>query len=315
MAASESPHPVVQELLDQIEEAPLFSTVGPEKAREIHSDLQPDVDGPDVHDVADRTVPGYRDGPEVPIRIYRPDSDGPTPTVIYFHGGGFVLGELDDYDIVCRHLTNKLEATVVSVDYRLAPENPFPAAVEDAYAATKWTADNLDQLNSTGDLVVAGDSAGGNLSTVVSLMARDLDGPVIDYQVLIYPVVAANDDRDSYRKYDDGYVLDREDIEWFNECYYQSPIQMANTYASPLTARNLSELPPATVITAGFDPLRDQGLAYAERLQDAGVPVTIRNYEDMVHSFFTLLEGPFELDAAHKAIENVAEDVSSSLES
>ncbi len=322
MEAAAEPHPDVQEVLAQLEEfdvTPLRQH-GAEGARDIFANLRPDVDGPDVGDVEDRTVPGFQDAPDVSVRIYTPESAGPFPTMVYSHGGGFVIGDVETHDIVCRYLTNELESVVVSVDYRLAPENPFPAAVEDSFAATQWAAANADTLDSTGELVVGGDSAGGNLAAAVSLMARDwadhedVDAPEIDYQVLVYPVVSRSDDWESMERFGQGYFLDERDMAWFHESYWPNPIHEANPYASPLEAKDLSGLPPATVITAGFDPLRDQGGAYADALEAAGNDVVYRNYDDMIHGFFSMQEGLAALDTAAEALEAVADDVHAALD-
>jgi acetyl esterase len=322
MQAAAEPHPDVQEVLAQLEEfdvTPLRQH-GPEGARELFANMRPDVDGPAVGDVEDRTVPGFQDGPEVPVRIYTPEADGPYPTMVYYHGGGFVIGDVETHDIVCRYLTNELGAVVVSVDYRLAPEHPFPAAVEDAFAATQWAAANEEALDSTGDLVVGGDSAGGNLAAAVSLMARDfaeyddVDAPDVDYQVLVYPVVSRSDDWESMEQFGQGYFLDERDMEWFHDSYRPNPVHDANPYCNPLEASDLSGLPPATVLTAGFDPLRDQGGAYAEALEAAGTEVTYRNYDDMIHGFFSMQEGLAALDTAAEALDAVSDDVHAALD-
>ncbi|WP_159900149.1 alpha/beta hydrolase [Salinirussus salinus] len=313
--AADEPHPDVQDVLAEIEEFGVLplNQYGAEGAREVYSELQPDVDGPGVSEVEDRTVPGYDGGPEVPVRIYRPEGEGPFPTVVFYHGGGFVIGDLESHDITCRYLANETGSVVVAVDYRLAPEHPFPAAVEDCYAATVWAA-GAEDLDGDGNLAVMGDSAGGNLAAAVSLMARDLDGPDIDRQVLVYPATSRSDDWPSMTKFGEGYFLQAEDMDWFHDSYVPNEVHEANPYANPLEAADLSGLPPATVITAGFDPLRDQGAAYAEALAEAGVGVEYRNYEEMIHGFFTMLEGMAELDDAHAALGGVAEDLDDSFE-
>jgi acetyl esterase len=313
--AADEPHPDVQDVLAEIEEFDVLplNQYGAEGAREVYSELQPDVDGPDVSEVEDRTVPGYDGGPDVPVRIYRPEGEGPFPTVVFYHGGGFVIGDLESHDITCRYLANETGSVVVAVDYRLAPEHPFPAAVEDCYAATVWAA-GAEDLDGDGNLAVMGDSAGGNLAAAVSLMARDLDGPDIDRQVLVYPATSRSDDWPSMTEFGEGYFLQAEDMDWFHDSYIPNEVHEANPYANPLEAANLSGLPPATVITAGFDPLRDQGAAYAEALAEAGVGVEYRNYEEMIHGFFTMLEGMAELDDAHAALGGVAEDLDDSFE-
>jgi acetyl esterase len=310
---ADEPHPEVQSVLEMVEAADVLPLhqYGPEGAREVTREMRPDVDGPEVGDVTDRTVPGPENGTEVPIRIYRPrgEGEGPFPTVVFFHGGGYVIGDLDSHDVPCRHLVNESGCVVVAVDYRLAPEHPFPAAVEDAHAALEWVAANPDEVGGDGRLAVMGDSAGGNLAAVVSLMARDRDGPEIDRQVLVYPAVSPREDWPSRENNAEGYYLEESDMEWFGDCYYGSDVHEANPYAFPLVACSHADLPPATVLTAGFDPLRDEGVAYAEALSEAGVPVEHRNYGGMIHGFFTMLAGPVELDRAHEAVADVAGDL------
>jgi len=308
---ADEPHPQVQSVLETVEEADVLplNQYGPEGAREVSRQMRPDVDGPEVGDVTDRTVPGPEGGEAVPVRTYRPEGEGPFPTVVFFHGGGYVIGDLDSHDVPCRHLVAESGCGVVAVDYRLAPEHPFPAAVEDAYAALEWVAANPGTVDGDGRLAVMGDSAGGNLAAVVSLMARDREGPDIDRQVLVYPAVSPREDWSSRVENAEGYYLEEPDMEWFGDCYYGSDVHEANPYAFPLVACSHADLPPATVLTAGFDPLRDEGVAYAEALEDAGVPVEHRNYEDAIHGFFTMLAPPADLDRAHEAVADVAADL------
>nr|WP_233265228.1 alpha/beta hydrolase [Halomarina oriensis] len=259
---------------------------------------------PAVGATEDRTISGP-DG-DLPVRVYRPEGEGPFPTVVFFHGGGFVLGSIGGHDRFCRHLTRASDCVVVSVDYRLAPEHPFPAAVEDAYAAVEWAADSRAALDSDGRLAVAGDSAGGNLAAVVSLLAAERDGPNIDYQALLYPGVGMTGERDSEKHV--GIVLLEEDLEWFRESYFGSDLTLRNPYADPYQAEDLSGVAPATVITAGYDPLRDGGKAYAERLVAAGVPVRFDNYDDMIHGFASA-PGANGIDRAMEAVEQIADDL------
>jgi len=305
-------HPLVEESLELRQELPKLNELGPEGAREQLGAITADPGEPAVGEVTDETIPGPAGA--VPVRAYRPEGEPPFPTLAYFHGGGWVVGDLDTHDRTCRTLTNAADCLVVSVDYRLAPENPFPAAVEDAYAAAEWLAENADEFGGDpGRLAVAGDSAGANLAAVVSLMARDFGGPGIDHQVLVYPVV---DDEvyESSRENAEGFGLDGEVGEWFDECYVASEVHRGNPYLYPMKARDHSGLPRATVLTAEFDPLRDEGIAYAERLAEAGVRVTQRNYEGMIHGFFSMLQEPFDLDAAHDAMDLVADDLAESFD-
>jgi len=260
---------------------------------------------PAVGRTVERSIPGP-DG-DLPIRIYRPHGDGPFPTVVFFHGGGYVLGSLESHDLLCRHLARESGAVVVAVDYRLAPEHPFPAAVEDAYAAVEWAAANPDALASDGNLAVVGDRAGGALAAVAALMAAEKNGPDIDHQALLYPGVGIERDQQSVREHA-GRVLSEDDLEWFRECYFGSEVHERNPYADPTNACDLSGVPPATVVTAGFDPLRDGGVAYAEQLEADGVPVRHVEYDDMIHGFATMLSSP-DLDRAHEAIADVAGDL------
>lgn len=258
-------------------------------------------DPPTVGATTDGPIPGP-DG-ELPVRLYRPDAPAPYPTVVFFHGGGFVLGSLGTHDWLCRQLTRKTGAVVISVDYRLAPEHPFPAAVEDAYAATQWAADNPDRLASDGTLAVAGDSAGGNLAAVVALMARDRGEPDIDYQALFYPGVGIRKDQESVRE-NDGIVLSVADLEWFESCYYDGEIHQRNPYADPANACDFAGVASATVVTAGFDPLRDGAIAFADQLAADGVDVTHRHYPEMIHGFAT---SP-GIDRAETVVGDVATD-------
>ncbi len=242
----------------------------------------------DVHAVENRTIPGPAG--EIPVRIYTPEGAGPFPVLVYFHGGGWTIGTLDSHDGVCRSLTNQAQCIVVSVDYRLAPEHKFPAAVEDAYAATVWVAQNAASIHGSPDrIAVGGDSAGGNLAAVVSQMARDKDGPKLVYQLLVYP---ATDyfipGTASIRENGEGYFLTYDSMVWFWNHYATSEEDSFNPLMAPLRAKDFHNLPPALVITAEYDPLRDEGEMYAAKLQEAGVTVTSTRYNGMIHGFFSM---------------------------
>lgn len=240
-----------------------------------------------IADVSDRTIPGPAG--EIPVRIYRPARDGVRPVLVYFHGGGWVLGSLKTHDGVCRALANAADCVIVSVDYRLAPECPYPAAPDDCYAATAWVAANAASIGADGArLAIGGDSAGGNLTAVVALMARDRGGPAIRFQLLVYPVTDFSFETASYRDNAEGYLLTTGDMRWFWNHYLRDEAAGAHGFASPLRAESLKGLPPALVITAEFDPLRDEGEAYARRLQEAGVPTTLSRYDGMIHGFFSM---------------------------
>ncbi|GAA1337148.1 alpha/beta hydrolase [Saccharothrix algeriensis] len=248
-----------------------------------------------VESVVDRTVPGP--AAEIPVRVYTPHGDGPFPVLVWYHGGGWVLGSLDENDATCRALCNAVGVVVVSVDYRLAPEHRYPAAVEDAYAALTWVAAHGAEIGADGRVAVGGESAGGNLAAVVSLMARDHDGPAISLQLLATPVTAPPSDRPSYVDYGQGHFLDRESMEWFFRQYPRDPSDLDDPYLAPLAASHLGGLPPALVMTAEYDPLRDEAEEYAHRLLDAGVPVTLLRYEGQIHGFFALLVDQLSVSA------------------
>jgi acetyl esterase len=241
-----------------------------------------------VAKVEEMTIPGPAG--EIPIRVYWPEEDGPLPVVVYYHGGGWVIGDLDTSDSLCRLLANGASAVVVSVDYRLAPEHPFPAAVDDSYAALEWVSENAAKLNADPSrIAVGGSSAGGNLAAAVALAARDRGGPGLAHQVLIYPATNLFElNTESHRNFANDYGLTREHVEFFRESYLPEAQDRRNPYASPLLAESLEGLPPATVITAGFDVLRDEGIAYAERLEAAGVPAAAVNYPTMIHGFVAM---------------------------
>ena len=264
-------------------------------------------DPPSVGATESVSIPGPAG--DLDARLYLPTGDPPFPTVVFFHGGGFVLGSVETHDWLCRHLTRESGCAVLSVEYRLAPEHPFPAAVEDAYAAVEWAAESTDRLRGTGDLAVAGDSAGGNLAAVTALMAAERDGPEVAHQALLYPGIGFDPEQASVREHG-GIVLSRADIEWFSESYYGNDVHRRNPYADPINAGDLSGVAPATVVTAGFDPLRDGGRAYAERLVADGVATRYENYPAMVHGFMTMED----VDRAREAIAAVGDDLAGALD-
>lgn len=227
-------------------------------------------------------------GPEgnIPVRIYRPEGDGPFPMLVFFHGGGWVICDLDTHDGICRSLANGANCVVVSVDYRLAPEHKFPAAPEDCYAATQWVVEHAAELHGDASLVaIGGDSAGGNLTAVISQMARDRGGPPLVFQLLIYPATDFRMQTASIEENAEGYFLTKDDMIWFMNHYLNNADEKTNPLASPLLAKDLSGLPPALVITAQYDPLRDEGELYGRKLREAGVPVTISRYDGVIHGF------------------------------
>ena len=238
----------------------------------------------------------------IPVRVYTPAGKEKKPGLVFFHGGGFVICDLDSHDTTCRELATGADCVVVSVDYRLAPEAKFPAAPEDCFAATQWTAREADHLGIDVDrIAVAGDSAGGNLAAVVALMCRDQGGPDLVHQLLIYPVTDHGFETESYQKNGEGYFLTRDMMRWFWHHYLETDADGANPLASPLRAPNLSDLPDATVLTAEYDPLRDEGRAYSEKLQKAGIRVDYTDYPGVFHGFFAMTS---ELPRARQALED-----------
>ncbi|WP_432882136.1 alpha/beta hydrolase [Kribbella sp. CA-245084] len=233
-----------------------------------------------VHSVEDVTTD---DG--LPLRVYRPDLEGPLPTLVYFFGGGWTLGSIDTADGISRKLANAVPCQVVTVGYRLAPEHPFPTAVHDCHKATQWIAaqPQVDPAR----LVVGGDSAGGNLAAAVTLLARD-NGPALAGQLLVYPNTLYGSDTISMRNGTDPYLFNNTSVGWYWKHYLSDPADGQNPLASPLLAESHADLPPALVITAEYDPLRDEGEYYAEKLHAAGVPTTLSRYSGMVHGFFAM---------------------------
>tara|TARA_B110000196_G_scaffold238725_1_gene207186 strand:+ start:2292 stop:3209 length:918 start_codon:yes stop_codon:yes gene_type:complete len=261
--------------------------------------------GAEMAEVVDRVIPGP-DGSDLPIRSYRPYGAGERPpVVVYLHGGGWTIGDLQTHDEPCRALAAGTGAVVVSVDYRLAPEHPFPAAVDDAYAAACFVAGNAEDLGVDADrLVVAGDSAGGNLAAVVSLLARDRSGPTIALQVLIYPAVDFDFDSGRWPSLEEnatGYFLHLETMRWFADCYGGTGLLAGDPSAAPIRATDHSGLPPVHVSVAGFDPLRDEGLGYAEALAGAGVPVTLCRHDAQVHGYWHFAPSVESSGAAREA--------------
>jgi acetyl esterase len=254
-----------------------------------------------VAQVDTRLVPGPVQ--PLPVRVYRPSLEQDLPALVFFHGGGFVVCNLDTHDRLCRNLANASGCVVVSVDYRLAPEHTFPAAAEDAYSATRYVAEHAAEFGVDATrIAVGGDSAGGNLAAVVALMARDRGGPPLTYQLLIYPLTDWVDTSPSMQEYGENHFLSHAVMGWFADCYVPSAGDRRTPYASPWYA-DLAGLPPAMVITGECDPLRDQAEAYARKLQNAGVSVVQKRYEGMIHPFFSL---PAIIDPARVAIGDAA---------
>jgi acetyl esterase len=309
---ADSLDPQAAALIEELDSgiAPPSSTLSVDTGRRLLEELFSVVDPEPVGETADVEIQGPN-GP-ISLRIYAPDRDGPAPVLAFFHGGGWVRGSIDAYDGLCRRLTNRVGSVVVSVGYRRAPEHPFPAGLEDCYAATEWAATHAGDLGGDPDRVaVGGDSAGGNLAAAVALAARDRDGPDLSHQLLVYPAVNPPSVRwfESYDENGTGYFLEMDSVEWYLEQYCR-PADVGNAYAFPLRARELSGLPAATVVTAGYDPLVEEGAAYADRLEAAGVEATRLHYPAQIHGFCSLYE---HIDEGKAAIDDAAEAVRASL--
>jgi acetyl esterase/lipase len=279
-------HPEAQQLLAALEAAglPPFEHMTVPQAREATKgfiDLQGE---PEEIATGDRTIPGPAG--EIPVRVYTPAGEGPKPVIVYFHGGGWVIGELDTVDNPLRRIANRTGAVVVSVDYRLAPEHRYPAAFDDSYAATAWVAEHAAELGGDPErIAVSGDSAGGNLAAAVAIAARDRQGPRLAAQLLIYPVTDFDFTAESYEQNGEGYLLTKGSMQWFWAHYLGAQDLGKDPYACPARADDLAGLPPAFIATAEFDPLRDEGEAYAANLRIAGVDVTAKRYDGMLHGF------------------------------
>jgi acetyl esterase/lipase len=294
-----SVHPQAQQVLDgkaALGIPPLWE-LSPDQGRAVvEANGEVIGAGPDVASVRDITIPSAAGG--MPARVYSPSSSAPG-VVVYYHGGGWVVGSLNSWDACCRSLAVASGCDVVSVEYRLAPEHVFPAATDDAFEALTWVA-SPDGPAAGRPIVVAGDSAGGNLALVSALRARDGGGPALALQLLVYPVADSDLDRRSYHEYDgDEFIVNRGDMVWFWDHYAPDPAVRVNPHASPLRAADLSGLPPAYVITAEHDPLRDEGFDCADRLRAARVPVEHRHFGSQIHGFFTFVN---VLDDADRAV-------------
>jgi acetyl esterase len=272
---------------------PPYETLSPSEARELYLQARfvTNPEPPELKSVQPLAIPAPHG--LIPARVYTPmtlrATNGLAPCLVFFHGGGWVIGDLDSHDVACRKLADEGQLIVIAVDYRLAPEHKFPAAVDDAIAATKWIADNAKRLGvDASRLAVGGDSAGGNLAAVVTISARDDGGLVIAGQVLIYPATDFAMTHASHREPETSILLTHSVIRWFRDHYLNGPAEIGNWRASPARAKTLAGLPPAYVLTAGADPLRDEGDEYAQRLKEAGVPVTYRHFPGQFHGFFTM---------------------------
>jgi acetyl esterase len=280
-------------VLDLVKRAgrPPLETLAPVAARELHRSgrrvLQPET--PALAERRDIVIPGP--GGDLPLRLYRglgTKAADKLPALVYFHGGGWVIGDRDTHDVPCAWIANAARCAVVSVDYRLAPEHKFPSAVGDAIAATRWVAEHADPLGlDPARLAVGGDSAGGNLAAVVAIHARER-GPALRYQVLIYPAVDFVGTYPSYDEFTSGVLLTKSATLWFRDHYLRGAADRLDWRASPLLAASHAGLPPATIVTAELDPVRDEGFAYAEKLRAAGVKVAYRRHSGQLHGFLTM---------------------------
>lgn len=279
--------PEYQAMFDQLataEPGPSLSEIPVADAREVYRTMRPVNPELNVNSIEELQIPGPLG--DIAIRIYRPAGDGPFGTLAYFHGGGWVIGDLDTCDSVCRELATLANIVVVSVDYRMAPEHVFPAAVDDCFAAVKWIADNQSAVSGNGKIGVAGESAGGTLSATMALMARDQGGPAIAFQGLIYPAIDCSMDQASWISNGEGYILDKSTMQWFWDTYCPDVQQRQDPRATPIHATSLANLPPALIMTAEFDPLRDEGEAYGEALKGAGNSAEVMQCAGLVHDFF-----------------------------
>ncbi len=302
-------HPQVAQLLERARQSPLppYYETPPAVARRLYRDSRAALtpDPPAVESVQLLLAPAP--GGPVPVRRYRPAGsrrDEVLPALVYYHGGGWVIGDLDTHDVVCRTLANGARCAVFSVEYRKGPEAPFPAGVEDSFAALQFVARNAAALGTDASrIAVGGDSAGGNLAAVVSLMARDAGGPALALQLLVYPATDQRMGHPTIESNGVGYLLEKKSMLYFRGHYLPREQDWLDWRASPLLAKDLAGLPPAYVMTAGFDPLLDEGKAYADRMAKAGVGVEYRNYPDMVHGFITMGR---VLDTAGEALADCA---------
>jgi acetyl esterase len=286
---------------------PAYNQLSPKDARQMFLETRPASTPTPPEIGAVSNVVAETQAGSIPVRVYRPvgaAADTRLPALVYFHGGGWVIGDLETHDVLCRQITAAADIAVIAVDYRVAPEHKFPAAADDAWAATRWVVANAGRLGvDPARIALGGDSAGGNLAAVVALMARDAGAPSIAFQALLYPVTDVGTETGSYRDFADGYLLTRDAMTWFFDHYLKSADDAKDWRVSPLRAPSLAGLPPALIVTAGFDPLRDEGEAYAKALRAAGVRVDYVCYGGMIHGFAPM--GRL-IDTGNRAVSHIA---------
>ena len=289
---------------------PDYSELSPVEARQQMLELSPPVDPMlCVNHVENIEIPGLTKN--IPIRLYYPEGTPPFPVIVYFHGGGWVVGDLDTHNAICHALAKTSGCLVAAVHYRRAPEHPCPAAIEDAYAAACWVAEMANTIQADGNrIAVLGESAGGALAAAVAILARDKGGPQICFQALIYPITNYNFETSSYRRNAEGYILTRKKMIWYWEQYLKDKKMAENPSVSPLRADDLRNLPPALVLAAEYDPLYDDGIAYAKKLEAAGVPVKLSCYGGMIHGFFRMTT---RVDKAREALDEVSKAIREAL--
>jgi acetyl esterase len=302
--------PQVQAVLDKIRAAgnPEYWQMTPQRARDWHNrkagllDVKPEA----VFKTSDRSIRGPRGN--IPVRIFIPRrAPQPFPVLVWLHGGGHVVGSLDSYDALCRQLALQGDCLVVSVGYRLAPEHKFPAGVEDSFAALQWLAEDAAEIGGDPNrLAIGGDSAGGNLAAVCAILARDAGSPNLLMQLLVYPRTAPDEELPSHHEFAEGHLLTRKTILWFHQHYRASDADRQDFRYAPLICKDLSRLPPTLIIVGECDPLRDDGIVYAERLQREGNIVELTNYPGMIHPFFSMGGA---VDAGRRAVTQVASTV------
>jgi acetyl esterase len=308
------PHPQAAALLQQFQEQgmPPFEKMSVAEARQATMGFKGLMGEPKpVANVDDHLIGRPKGETALGVRVYTPLGTPPFPILVYLHGSGWTIANVDVVDTVSRTLANVTAAVVVSVDYRKGPEHKYPAALDDCFEALQWAAEHAAEIGGNASLLgIIGDSAGGNLAAALTLLARERGEAKIAYQVLIYPAMDLAFNTTSYEENADGYLITRESMRWFWANYVNSPEEAADPLVSPLRAPNLAGLPPALIITAGYDPLRDEGEAFGKRLKEAGVPVKATRYEDMIHGFLWM---GGVLDRTRQLFEEIGNEVSTAL--